>query len=197
MKWYAGNNVHRLDWPAQSPDLNPIEHLWNELDRRLRSREMRPTSIVQLSAMLQEKWRRIPVDILHKLVESMPDRVAAVIPTRVSKGAKPVPNYFLVDSVFVIRNIFTIVSVEIHVQSMSPSEMEEYTRAEYADLIFEYGSANGNSRQAHRLYREKYPRRRHPAHTIFPRLFQSGNGSGTVVVVMVVAVEAVTAAAVA
>ncbi|KAJ4447605.1 hypothetical protein ANN_09612 [Periplaneta americana] len=39
-------------------------------------RNMRPTSIVQLSAMLQEEWRRIPVDILHKLVESMPDRVA-------------------------------------------------------------------------------------------------------------------------
>ncbi|KAJ4429941.1 hypothetical protein ANN_22145 [Periplaneta americana] len=83
MQWYADNNVHRLDWPAQSPDLNPIEHLWDELDRRLRSREMRPTSIVQLSAMLQEEWRRIPVDILHKLVESMPDRVAAVIATRV------------------------------------------------------------------------------------------------------------------
>ncbi|KAJ4429997.1 hypothetical protein ANN_22201 [Periplaneta americana] len=79
MQWYADNNVHRLDWPAQSPDLNPIEHLWDELNRRLRSREMRPTSIVQLSAILQEEWRRIPVDILHKLVESMPDRVAAVI----------------------------------------------------------------------------------------------------------------------
>ncbi|KAJ4434258.1 hypothetical protein ANN_22809 [Periplaneta americana] len=81
-QWYADNNVHRLDWPAQSPYLNHIEHLWGELDRRLRFREMRSTSIVQLSAMLQEEWRRIPVDILHKLVESMPDRVAAVIATR-------------------------------------------------------------------------------------------------------------------
>ncbi|KAJ4444597.1 hypothetical protein ANN_06393 [Periplaneta americana] len=71
--WYH-NNVHPLDWLAQNPDLNPIEHLWNELDRRLRSREIRPISIVQLSAMLQEEWRRIPVDILYKLVESMPDR---------------------------------------------------------------------------------------------------------------------------
>ncbi|KAJ4438404.1 hypothetical protein ANN_14349 [Periplaneta americana] len=82
MQWYADNHVYRLDWPAQSSDLNPIEHLWDELDRRLRSREMRPTYVVQLSAMLQEEWRRIPVDILHKLVESMPDRMAAVISTR-------------------------------------------------------------------------------------------------------------------
>ncbi|KAJ4445049.1 hypothetical protein ANN_06848 [Periplaneta americana] len=65
IQWYADNNVHRLDWPAQSPDFNPIEHLWNELDRRLRSREMRPTSIAQLSAMLQEEWRRI---LLHVVV---------------------------------------------------------------------------------------------------------------------------------
>ncbi|KAJ4429855.1 hypothetical protein ANN_22059 [Periplaneta americana] len=66
----------------RSPDLNPIEYLWDELDRRLRSREIRAIYIVQLSAMLQEEWRRIPMDILHKLVESMPDKVTAVIATR-------------------------------------------------------------------------------------------------------------------
>ncbi|KAJ8867318.1 hypothetical protein PR048_031119 [Dryococelus australis] len=71
IQWYANNNVRRLDWPAQSPDLNPIEHLWDELDRRL-----------------QEEWRRIPVDVLHILVESMPDRVAAVITTRAFEAKK-------------------------------------------------------------------------------------------------------------
>ncbi|KAJ8876206.1 hypothetical protein PR048_024116 [Dryococelus australis] len=44
--------------------------------------ELRPKSIAQLMEWLQEEWRRIPVDVLQTLVESMPDRVAAVIATR-------------------------------------------------------------------------------------------------------------------
>ncbi|KAJ8875985.1 hypothetical protein PR048_023893 [Dryococelus australis] len=82
MQWYADNNVGRLDWPAQSADLNPIEHLWDELDRRARARPARPKSIAQLMEWLQEEWRRIPVDVLQTLVESMPDRAAAVIAAR-------------------------------------------------------------------------------------------------------------------
>ncbi|KAJ8875003.1 hypothetical protein PR048_022893 [Dryococelus australis] len=75
------DNVRRLDWPVHSPDLNPIEHLWDELDRRVRARQARPKYIAQLVEWLQEEWRRIPVDVVQTLVESMPDRVAAVIAT--------------------------------------------------------------------------------------------------------------------
>ncbi|KAJ8876178.1 hypothetical protein PR048_024087 [Dryococelus australis] len=82
VQWYADNNVRRLDWPAQSPDLNPIKHHWDELDRRVRARQARPKSIAQLMEWLQEEWRRIPVDVLQTLVESMPDRVAAVLAAR-------------------------------------------------------------------------------------------------------------------
>ncbi|KAJ8880495.1 hypothetical protein PR048_016965 [Dryococelus australis] len=76
MQWYADNN------PAQIPDLNPIEHLWDKLDRRMMARQVRPKSIAQHLKWLQEEWRRIPVDVLQRLVESMPDRVAAVIAAR-------------------------------------------------------------------------------------------------------------------
>jgi hypothetical protein len=37
-KWLVEIGVEELDWPAQSPDFNPIKHLWDELERRLRAR---------------------------------------------------------------------------------------------------------------------------------------------------------------
>jgi hypothetical protein len=44
-KWFVEIGVEELDWPAQRPDLNPIEHIWNELERRLRARPNCPTSV--------------------------------------------------------------------------------------------------------------------------------------------------------
>ncbi|KAJ8871413.1 hypothetical protein PR048_027730 [Dryococelus australis] len=82
MQWYADNNVRRLDWPAQRPDINPIEHLWDELDRRVRARQARPKSIAQRVEWLQEEWLLIPFDVPQTLVDSMPDRVAPVIAAR-------------------------------------------------------------------------------------------------------------------
>ena len=51
-KWFVEIGVGELGWPAQSPDLNPIEHLWDELERRLRARPNRPTSVPDLTNAL-------------------------------------------------------------------------------------------------------------------------------------------------
>ena len=42
-KWLKDNKVKVLEWPSQSPDINPIEHFWAELKMRVRAR--RPTNL--------------------------------------------------------------------------------------------------------------------------------------------------------
>ena len=77
--WMREFGVDELDWPGQSPDLNPIEHLWDELERRLRARPSRPTSVCDLTNALLEEWSKILIKTLLNLVESLPRRVEAVI----------------------------------------------------------------------------------------------------------------------
>ena len=78
-EWLANHQVELLDWPAQSPDLNPIEHLWDHLKRRLANHERVPTSIKELWERVQEEWEKIPAEECAKLIESMPIRVDKVL----------------------------------------------------------------------------------------------------------------------
>ena len=71
--------VEELDWPAQSPDLNPIKHLWDVLERRLRARPNRPTPAPDLTSALVAEWKQIPAAMFQHLVESLPKRVEAVV----------------------------------------------------------------------------------------------------------------------
>jgi hypothetical protein len=74
------NGIRVLNFPAQSPDLNPIEHLWGELKRRVWRRSFRTQDA--LFVALQEEWLKIPVQRLQNLVDSMPARLQAVKATR-------------------------------------------------------------------------------------------------------------------
>lgn len=78
-KWFEDNRVTVMDWPAQSPDLNPIENLWGELERKLRLRGDRPKNAGELIRFLTEEWECIPRDTVEKLVDSMPRRIEAVL----------------------------------------------------------------------------------------------------------------------
>lgn len=75
--WIIYNVPHTLDTPPQSPDLNPIEHLWDELERRLRKHHI--TNKNQLKTLISTEWANIGGEITKKLVHSMPNRLHEVI----------------------------------------------------------------------------------------------------------------------
>jgi len=66
-----------LDWPSNSPDLNPIENLWSIVKTRVERRM--PKNCRELELFMTEEWANISQDILMNLVNSMPKRCQAII----------------------------------------------------------------------------------------------------------------------
>ena len=77
--WLETNKIEVLTWPPQSPDLNPIEHLWQHLKRKLAEYKTEPGGILDLWERVEAEWGKIPVEVCVNLIESMPRRVAAVL----------------------------------------------------------------------------------------------------------------------
>ncbi|GFW66149.1 transposable element Tcb2 transposase [Trichonephila clavipes] len=61
--------IQRMEWPACSPDLNPIEHVW----------DMPPATVRDLEIALLEEWNSIPQSLIDNLIASMANRCAAVL----------------------------------------------------------------------------------------------------------------------
>ncbi|UYV77730.1 hypothetical protein LAZ67_15002072 [Cordylochernes scorpioides] len=72
----ALQDVQMLPWPPYSPDLSPIEHVWDIIGRRLRALPQ-PPSEDELWQMVEREWRAIPQDAIRTLIDSLPRRVAA------------------------------------------------------------------------------------------------------------------------
>lgn len=81
-EYFQEVGITRMEWPARSPDLNPIEHAWDELGRRVRQRNAPPISLRELKEALIEEWQNIPQNRLKNLVESMPNRITALLQAR-------------------------------------------------------------------------------------------------------------------
>ena len=75
----TNENVTVLPWPSKSPDLNPIEHLWDVLDRRVRQRNPAPQTLQQLAIALEAEWTAIPQQQIQRLIRSMPRWCRAVL----------------------------------------------------------------------------------------------------------------------
>uniref|UniRef100_A0A8R1ET46 DDE_3 domain-containing protein n=3 Tax=Caenorhabditis japonica TaxID=281687 RepID=A0A8R1ET46_CAEJA len=68
--WFRRRRVDLLEWPSQSPDLNPIEHMWKELERRLKG--VRASNANQKFAQLEAAWKSVPMTVVQTLLDLMP-----------------------------------------------------------------------------------------------------------------------------
>lgn len=76
-EWMIHNVRQQLHTPPQSPDINPIEHLWEELKRRVRKHQVRNKE--ELKNRIREEWENIPPEVTRKLVLSLPKRLEAIM----------------------------------------------------------------------------------------------------------------------
>ncbi|GFV95356.1 transposable element Tcb2 transposase [Trichonephila clavipes] len=75
-------DIERMDWPARSPDLNPIEHVWDFLGRRLAARTLPPVTIRELRLALQDEWAAMPQQLIDTLILSMRRRCETCLAVR-------------------------------------------------------------------------------------------------------------------
>lgn len=68
-----------LEWPANSPDLSPIENIWAFIKRRLSQYPEEPKNLEELWKRIQDIWTNIPIEVIHKLYAGMQKRMQMVI----------------------------------------------------------------------------------------------------------------------
>ena len=63
--WLNRSQVERIKWPSFSPDMNPIEHLWDEIERRMKKEQ--PKNEKELKESLSRVWKGIEKEVLKKI----------------------------------------------------------------------------------------------------------------------------------
>ena len=72
-EWFVKNRINTFKWPAPSPDTNPIEHIWDELERRMRPYS--PKNKDEFWSIIQKEWQGIDQEVISKLINLMPKRL--------------------------------------------------------------------------------------------------------------------------
>lgn len=71
-------HVEVLPWPARSPDLSIIEHVWDDIGRGLSP----STNLRDLEGQLQQLWTNLPQERIQRLFDTIPNRIRACIAAR-------------------------------------------------------------------------------------------------------------------
>ncbi|GBM02822.1 hypothetical protein AVEN_52005-1 [Araneus ventricosus] len=81
LEWFEEHTdeFHLMSWPPNSPDLNPMEHIWDVMERQLKVQTLTCPNISTLRDHSSDIWYNLSLVMYQKLVASMPRRVAAVL----------------------------------------------------------------------------------------------------------------------
>ena len=73
--------INKVDWPPNSPDLNPIEHLWNIMKSRIQTRRgvERVTTAGEMKLILKQEWEKITIEEINREVSKLPSILAQCI----------------------------------------------------------------------------------------------------------------------
>ncbi|GBN35707.1 Transposable element Tc1 transposase [Araneus ventricosus] len=74
--------IPQMAWPARSPDLNPMEHVWSMLGKRIAGRSVPPGTFQELQEALLQEWAFLPQQAINDTIASMPRRCQACISAR-------------------------------------------------------------------------------------------------------------------
>ncbi|GFV27723.1 transposable element Tcb2 transposase [Trichonephila clavipes] len=118
------SDISVINWPPRSPDLNPIDNLWDVLEQDVKGNHTAPTYLTELWTALANIWQVIPIEHFKKLVESMPRHMAVVIKAR--KGPT--------------RYLFHAEIVEVEIEVVSPSIVPSGNFAELKSHCHLYGA---------------------------------------------------------
>ncbi|EXX68552.1 IS630 family transposase [Rhizophagus irregularis DAOM 181602=DAOM 197198] len=80
--WLKKNKIAIIDWPANSPDLNPIENIWKQLKDNIQARKTFPRTVSELKVALSKEWENLDCSIFKEVVASMLQRINAVLEAR-------------------------------------------------------------------------------------------------------------------
>ncbi|EIE77247.1 hypothetical protein RO3G_07683 [Rhizopus delemar RA 99-880] len=83
VQWLQANGVNYIDdWPAQSPDLNPIEHLWHHLKLKLSLYDKKAKGVHELWERVEKDWNSFDKEVCRRYIDTMPAHIKAVIDTK-------------------------------------------------------------------------------------------------------------------
>ena len=81
-QWKEQLGIRTLRWPSRSPDMNPIEHVWDLIKRKIHHHNQPPQNASELRQAILDAWQELPQAVINRLVLSMSNRVAALLRAR-------------------------------------------------------------------------------------------------------------------